>query len=906
VNDHEQCAGHLVEPVVSPVTALVRSLAGIGGDVRFLSLAAAGQAGVSGLETAPRSLRVLAENVLWQAVWARRPGAVDDSMTLVQRLVAAGSGAAEACEAGFLPSRLIFQDHSGLPVLADLAALRDLLNDHGLDPRAIGPSVPVDVVVDHSVEAGAHGPGALRTNMAREFRLNAERYRFLRWAQQAMPHVRVVPPGHGIMHQMHLEHLAKVVMVDGRGYARPDTVLGTDSHTPMVNSLGVLGWGVGGIEALSVLLGQPVGLLSPRVVGVRLVNSVPPGVMSTDLALTLTALLRSVGVVGAFVEFFGAGLRSLTVPMRAALANMAPEYGCTVAYFPVDAATIAYLRLAGRDDGECALVDAYAREQGLFAEPGEDGPGYAQIVEFDLAAVEVSAAGPARPRDRVPVGQVPATFPGGGRAAARPGRAARIPDGSVAIAAITSCTSTSDPEAMIAAGLLARNAARRGLTPPPWVKTSLAPGSRVVTAYLDGLGLQAELESIGFHVAGYGCTTCIGNSGPLAPAAAEAVRRDGARLAAVLSGNRNFPGRIHPDVAAAYLMSPPLVVAYAIAGTVLVDITSQPVATGPDGRPVHLAELWPSPEEIAEAAAIVGPALFRRERSLLFAADPQWAALEPLPGPLYDWPAGSTYLRPSPFAVTGPGPWTPEIRGARVLVHTGDGTTTDDISPAGMIPASSPAGRYLREHGVPVAEFNSFGCRRGNHEVLVRGTFGNPRFVNRLGTGRPGPWTIHWPSGDEMLLVDAAQRYASTGTPLLILAGKAYGTGSSRDWAAKGPRLLGVRAVLAESFERIHRANLTGMGILPLVFEGGQGAASLGLTGREIFDCAGLGDLVPRGEVTVTARRSDGTPTARWRMRAAVDTAQDLQVLRRGGILPAVATELLAGRGRPAAGDRGW
>ncbi|WP_405977504.1 aconitate hydratase AcnA [Streptomyces sp. NBC_00158] len=890
---------------------LLRSLPPSHGAGRYVSLAAAEENGLTGLGAAPRSVRVLVENLLRAAVRSGDEAAPAAAMASSAALLSACAGAGPEEEIVLSPTRLVLQDHTGVPVLSDLASLRSLLAERGLDPRRARPVLPVDLVVDHSVEANAWArPGALALNMAREHELNRERYRFLRWAQREIGGLRVVPPGRGIVHQMNLEHLARVVMPDAGGLLAPDFVLGTDSHTPMVGALGVLGWGVGGIEAETALLGHPVSLLSPPVVGVRLTGALPVGSTATDLALMTTRFLRETGVVGQFVEFFGPGVRTLSVPDRATVSNMAPEYGCTVAFFPVDAATLEYLRLTGRPERDVALAEAYTKEQALFAPAdGSAEPLCARTVEFDLSSVEPSVAGPRRPQERLSLREVPASFPdgdgdgdgGGPGGGSGRRRAGGLPDGAVGIAAITSCTNTSNPESMVIAGLVARKAVARGLSVPPWVKTTLAPGSRAVPRYLAAAGLLPALERLGFAVAGFGCTTCIGNSGGLAPAAEDAVRRDGTRLAAVLSGNRNFEGRIHPDAAAAYLASPALVVAYALAGTVRTDLGGEPLGMDASGRGVRLSELWPSPSEIAVALSHVTGEHFAPERETLFRGGREWEELEFPRGPVYDWPAGSTYLVRSPFFDGAGRGGTADLRGARVLVFAGDSTTTDHISPAGTIAASSPAGRHLAGAGVAQADFNSYGCRRANHEVLVRGAFANPGFRNRLTPSHPGGHTLHLPGGEVTTVHEAASRYAAEGTPVIVLAGRDYGFGSSRDWAAKGPALLGVRAVLAESFERIHRSNLVGMGIVPLQFRAGHGPRELGLTGRESYGITGLEGLRPRGEVVVRALGPAGGLVAAWRMTARVDTARELDYVRRGGFLRAVAAPLLEAEA-PAAG----
>ncbi|MFB7664057.1 aconitate hydratase AcnA [Kitasatospora sp. NPDC056138] len=869
-----------------------------GGEARFVSLAAAEAGGLPEIATAPRTVRILVENILRTALTTTEDdpdaaqAAVSTALATAAALIAGCTGRGTEQEIDFRPTRLILQDHTGVPVLADLASLRSIMAQRGLDPQLARPALPVDLVIDHSVEAGAWAkPEAVSLNMAREFELNRERYRFLRWAQQEIPGLRVVPPGRGIVHQMNLEHLARVVMPDPAGLLAPDIVLGTDSHTPMVGSLGVLGWGVGGIEAETALLGHSISLLSPPVLGVRLVGELPAGSTATDLALTMTEFLRRTGVVGHFVEFFGPGVASLGVPDRATVSNMAPEYGCTVAFFPVDEATLDYLRLTGRPPEEVARVEAYTRAQGLFVpldSPQE--PVCARTVEFDLSAVEPSVSGPRRPQERMPLAAVPGSFTG---QAPKPVDDQTVPDGAVALAAITSCTNTSNPQSMVTAGLVARKAVERGLTVPEWVKTTLAPGSRAVVHYLEAAGLLPYLEKLGFGVAGFGCTTCIGNSGGLTPTA-EAAKDAGVRLAAVLSGNRNFEGRIHPDVAAAYLASPALVVAYALAGTVTTDLDPQPVGTDPEGREVLLAELWPSPAEIAEAVSRVAREHFEREKAELFLGSADWLNLTFPSGPVYDWPQDSGYLVRTPFFDQEHARPLADLHGARVLVFAGDSTTTDHISPAGSIQPHSPAGRYLQQAGVQPAEFNSYGCRRGNHEVLVRGVFANPKFANRLTPELRGSHTVHLTSGQVMNIHEASLTYAAEGVPVVILAGRDYGFGSSRDWAAKGPALLGVRAVLAESFERIHRSNLIGMGIVPLQFLPGENADSLGLTGRELLDVRGLDGVRPRGEVTVRALDgTSGAVLAEWQMHARVDTTRELDYVRRGGFLRAVAAKLL-------------
>ena len=840
---------------------LVAERDGPGGPVRYVDVA---RAGLRGTATAPRTAVLLAENILRTA----EPAGRDEALAQAQQVLdppAAGAGAGAGLR--IRPSRLLLQDHSGIPVLADVASARRTAAELGIPAAALDLTLPVDLVVDHSVEVQAsRRPGALAANMAYEFAHNAERFRFLKWAAGAFAGLRIVPPGRGIVHQIHLEALARVVGPDPR---RPDLlgydfVLGTDSHTPMVNGLGVLGWGVGGVEAVGVALGGAVWLPVPEIVGVRLRGVLRPPATATDLALTVTRELRAAGVVGALLEFTGPGVGTLSVPDRATVANMAPEYGSTAALFPVDDRTLAYLRLTGRDPGQVALVEAYHRWQGTFG--AREDAAFARVVEIDLAAVEPVLAGPTRPEQTVPLSRVPASVPAGDGG------------GHVVLAAITSCTNTANSRSMVTAGLVAAKAVERGLRPPEWVKTSMTPGSPAVTAHLDAAGLLPALEKLGFHVAGYGCGTCIGNSGPLLPAAAE---RPGRPRVAVLSGNRNFEGRIHAEVDAAYLASPPLVVAYALAGEVTRDLTAGPLQAG---SAVRLADLWPTEAEVDAALAHLTPQLYAGQRRQLLRGDEAWEGLAAPAGPLYDWPAGSTYVRPTPFSLPAFDPTAP-LRGARVLVRAPDLTTTDHISPAGAIGPASVAGRYLLGLGVPPADFGSFGTRRANHDVLLRGVFGNPRFRNAL-ADRPGPYTTHRPSGEVLALVDAAERYRAEGVPLVILAGRGYGVGSSRDWAAKGPALLGVRAVLARGFERIHRSNLVGVGILPLQFGAGEGPDELGLDGTERYDVELPPDPVEGGPARVRAVRADGTELA-WVMRVRLDTPAETAVWRAGGSLPA-------------------
>lgn len=845
----------------------------------------------------PRSLKVLLEDLVRRGAWKTAEAILERRRS---------DAAVGSPDVSFLPARVLLQDFTGVPLVVDLAAMRDALARLGGDPARVSPSLPVDLVIDHSVQVDRFAAaGALEANVAREFERNRERYAFLRWGQRAFARFRVVPPGTGICHQVNLEYLASVVWTapgpDGRIVARPDTLVGTDSHTTMVNALGVLGWGVGGIEAEAAMLGHPMSMLWPEVVGVRLTGGLRPGVTATDLVLTVTETLRRVGVVGRFVEFFGPGLDGLPLPDRATIANMAPEYGATVGFFPVDDETLAYLRFTGRPEDLVALVEAYAKAQGLFRTPDGEEPDYDRVVEVALDRVEPSLAGPRRPQDRVPLAEVPASF---ARAwpQARPGatvemdgRRFTLSDGAVVIAAITSCTNTSNPSVMVAAGLLAKRAVERGLGRAPWVKTSLAPGSRVVTRYLERAGLTPYLEALGFHVTGYGCTTCIGNSGPLPDPVARAIDEHGLTVAAVLSGNRNFEGRIHPQVRANYLASPPLVVAYALAGRVDADFTREPLATDPEGRPVFLRDLWPDPREIADTIrASLSPEMFRQAYEDVFAGDATWAALPVPSGDLFEWNDSSSYIRQPPYfdgLLPEPAPLR-DLRGLRVLAVLGDSVTTDHISPAGSIKADSPAGRYLVACGVDPRDFNTYGARRGNHEVMMRGTFANIRLRNLLVPGVEGGFTRHASSLDPLPIYDAAMRYAAEGTPLLVIAGREYGTGSSRDWAAKGTALLGVRAVLAQSFERIHRGNLVGMGVLPLEFLPGDGCDSLGLTGFETYDVEGLrDDLRPRAHVRVRAVSPDGAEKA-FDAVARLDTSEEIALYRHGGVLPHVLRSL--------------
>jgi len=853
------------------------------GPVELYRLDALGDVG-----SLPHTVKILLENLM------RRAGSRDVSENDVRALAAWPAPAPDA-NLAFMPTRVLMQDLTGVPAIVDLAAMRSATARAGGDPAKVNPLIEVDLVIDHSVQVDRFRvEGAYEANIDFEYGRNGERYALLRWAQQAFDNVRVVPPGAGICHQVNLEHLGKVVTTRD-GVAMPDTLVGMDSHTTMINGLGILGWGVGGIEAEAAMLGQPMFLPSPYVLGVRVRGALPAGTTATDLVLTLTQTLRAHGVVGSFVEFFGDGCSTLELADRATLSNMCPEYGATAAFWPVDDETLRYLRSTGRGD-RVDLVERYCKEQGLFRRDGDPEPVFDEVLDLDLSAIEPSVAGPRRPQDRVALPDVWASFEQAfaDRLAGHVSAEGDVRDGSVVIAAITSCTNTSNPSVMLAAGLLAKRAVEAGLQTKPWVKTSLAPGSRVVTEYLDAAGLTPYLDELGFSLVGFGCTTCIGNSGPLPDEVADAVTEGDLAVVAVLSGNRNFEGRIHPLVRASYLASPPLVVAYALAGHVGVNLANDPIGAGADGAPVFLHDLWPSPQEVREAiAASVAPEQFEREYGRVFEGDERWRALPTPPGDVYAWDPASTYVQEPPFFGVKGGQPT-DIVGARCLVKVGDSVTTDHISPAGSIKADSPAGAYLVERGVTPAEFNSYGARRGNHEVMMRGTFANIRLRNELAPGTEGQWTTHLPSSEIVTIFDAAQRYASEGVPLVVLAGKEYGSGSSRDWAAKGPMLLGVRAVLAESYERIHRSNLVGMGVLPLQYRGGESAASLGLSGTEVFDVRGLADgIVPGQEVAVVAHGSSGDVTFRAILR--VDGAAEVEYLRHGGLLPMVLRQLLTG-----------
>jgi aconitate hydratase len=820
-------------------------------------------------------------------------------------------------EINFTPARVLLQDFTGVPAVVDLAAMRDAMKRMGGDPTRINPLSPAELVIDHSVQVDEFGTRlSFRHNVELEYERNQERYQFLRWGQGAFSNFRVVPPGTGIVHQVNLEYLARVVFhTDGeKPCAYPDTLVGTDSHTTMVNGLGVLGWGVGGIEAEAAMLGQPVAMLIPQVVGFRITGELPEGATATDLVLTVTEMLRKKGVVGKFVEFFGPGLANLPVADRATIANMAPEYGATCGIFPVDAKTLAYLEFTGRSREHLALVEAYAKEQGLFHTADTPEAEYSDTLSLDLATVEPSVAGPRRPQDRIPLSHVKKSFVDtmalaatanagagssgaagggaeGGVAVSYDGADFQLNDGAVVIAAITSCTNTSNPSVMIAAGLVAKKAVAKGLTRQPWVKTSLAPGSKVVMDYYEAAGLVEPLEQLGFNLVGFGCTTCIGNSGPLPEEISSAVEQGGLVVASVLSGNRNFEGRINPDVRANYLASPPLVVAYALAGRVDIDLYNEPIGTGSDGHSVFLKDIWPTTAEIEGVVkSSVLPEMFSAQYAHVFEGDDLWRNLSTPTGALFAWEPDSTYVKHPPYFVDMPREpqEVPDIRGARCLAVLGDSITTDHISPAGSIKAKSPAGQYLIEHGVQPRDFNSYGSRRGNHEVMVRGTFANIRLRNRMTPEVEGGFTRHLPDGEVLSIYDAAMKYQAEGIPLIVLAGQEYGTGSSRDWAAKGPLLLGVRAVIAESFERIHRSNLIGMGILPLQFVNAT-AQSLGLTGHEIFEFTGIEDVLQKPGSMLTVR-ADGRE---FTVKGRVDTPQEADYYRHGGILQYVLRSLM-------------
>ena len=916
-------------------TSARASLQTAAGPLTYYRLGALEEAGLVRLAALPFSIRVLLENALRN---------VDGRLVTEEDVLAAARWdprSPSRREFPFMPARVLMQDLTGVPAVVDLAAMRSAMARSGEDPRKVNPVVPVDLVIDHSVQVDYFGtPMAFQFNVQREFERNQERYMFLRWAQKAFQNFRVVPPGTGIVHQVNLEYLATVVATrEGPNgtVAFPDTVVGTDSHTTMINGLSVLGWGVGGIEAEAVLLGQPYYMQLPEVVGFQLTGSLREGVTATDLVLTVTEMLRRRGVVEKFVEFYGTGLSHLPLPDRATIANMAPEYGATCGFFPIDAITLEYLRDTGRDPAHITMVEQYAKAQGLFRTDDTPDPTYTDTLQLDLSAVEPSVAGPRRPQDRVALSAVAANFLAsfqgqiplsqqpnaaslgrleneGGRPAPQDapsatsfptpveidlsGTRAPLGHGSIVIAAITSCTNTSNPSVMVGAGLLAKKAVERGLISKPWVKTSMAPGSKVVTAYLDAAGLTPYLERLGFHTVGYGCTTCIGNSGPLPDAVSQAINEHDLVVAAVLSGNRNFEGRVHPEVKANYLASPMLVVAYALTGSMETALTREPLGNDEQGRPVFLSDIWPSQKEISDTIVrALSPAMFKERYSEVFTGPQEWRDLPVPDGDLYQWDPQSTYIQEVPF-FKDDGAATEEladIAGARVLVMVGDSITTDHISPAGAIPANRPAGQYLISKDVPPRDFNTFGARRGNHEVLMRGTFGNVRLQNRLTPEKEGDWTRHLPDNELTSIFEAAMRYQSEGVPTIIIAGKEYGAGSSRDWAAKGPKLLGVRAAIAESYERIHRSNLLGMGVLPLQFKPGQSAASLGLTGSETFNITGIaGRIEPGQQAKVRAVRGDGS-AVEFDAIVRIDNQVEVDYYHHGGLLQVVLQKMMQG-----------
>ncbi|WP_462383150.1 aconitate hydratase AcnA [Pseudomonas sp. Marseille-QA0892] len=880
---------------------------------------------LGGLEKLPMSLKVLLENLLrWE-----------DNVTVTRDDLTALAGWLKERRADreiqYRPARVLMQDFTGVPAVVDLAAMRAAVAEAGGDPQKINPLSPVDLVIDHSVMVDKFGSAsAFEENVEIEMERNGERYAFLRWGQKAFDNFQVVPPGTGICHQVNLEYLGRTVWTrdeDGKTFAFPDTLVGTDSHTTMINGLGVLGWGVGGIEAEAAMLGQPVSMLIPEVIGFKLTGKLREGITATDLVLTVTQMLRKKGVVGKFVEFYGDGLADLPLADRATIANMAPEYGATCGFFPVDDITLDYLRLSGRPAETVELVEAYCKAQGLWREPGQE-PAFTDTLSLDLGSVEASLAGPKRPQDRVELPKVPAAFNdflslrmkpaakeesrlesegGGGVAVGNAdqvdgieyeweGSTHHLRDGAVVIAAITSCTNTSNPNVMMAAGLVAKKAVEKGLQRKPWVKSSLAPGSKVVTEYFQAAGLTSYLDTLGFELVGYGCTTCIGNSGPLPDPIEKAVQQGDLTVASVLSGNRNFEGRVHPLVRTNWLASPPLVVAYALAGSVKMDLSTEPLGNDKDGNPVYLRDIWPTQQEIADAVQKVDAGMFRKEYADVFAGDEKWQGIAVPEAETYVWQNDSTYIQHPPFFsdIAGEPPRVQDIHDARILALLGDSVTTDHISPAGNIKVDSPAGRYLREHGVEPRDFNSYGSRRGNHEVMMRGTFANIRIRNEM-IEDEGGLTIHVPSGEQMAIYDAAMKYQAENTPLVIFAGKEYGTGSSRDWAAKGTNLLGVKAVIAESFERIHRSNLVGMGVLPLQFTNGQDRKSLGLTGRETISLLGLDgvEIRPRMPLTLEIKREDGSlDTAELLCR--IDTLNEVSYFKAGGILHYVLRTLLA------------
>ena len=867
----------------------------------YFSLEAAEKAGLGDVSRLPFSLKVLLENLLrWED---GRTVTVDDVKAVAAWLKDKRSDR----EIAYRPARVLMQDFTGVPAVVDLAAMRDAMVALGGDPTKINPLSPVDLVIDHSVMVDSFGTAkSFADNVALEFERNGERYEFLRWGQDAFSNFRVVPPGTGICHQVNLEYLAQVIWTnsaDGPTVAYPDTLVGTDSHTTMVNGLAVLGWGVGGIEAEAAMLGQPVSMLIPEVVGFRMTGRPKEGTTATDVVLTVTQMLRKKGVVNKFVEFFGPGLDGLTLADRATVANMAPEYGATCGFFPIDAETIRYLKFSGRDADRIALVEAYAKAQGMWRDAKTPDPVFSDTLELDLSTVEPSLAGPKRPQDRVLLSQAAPSFGtaltemgGGDRRVAVAGTNYELKDGDVVIAAITSCTNTSNPAVLMAAGLLAKNAVAKGLTVKPWVKTSLAPGSQVVSDYLEKAGLQAELDKLGFNLVGYGCTTCIGNSGPLSDEIIAAVEAKDLVVAAVLSGNRNFEGRVSPQTKANYLASPPLVVAYALAGSMKVDLVQDPLGTGKDGKPVYLRDIWPSNLDIAEEMArSLTPEMFRKRYANVFEGPPEWRKVKVTTGLTYKWQPGSTYVKNPPYFEGMPKDplKLKDVNGARILALLGDSITTDHISPAGNIKKDGPAGGYLLQHQVRPADFNSYGARRGNHEVMMRGTFANIRLKNEAAAGTSGGMAKHFPSGQVMPLYEAAMKYRAEGVPLVVFGGKEYGTGSSRDWAAKGTILLGIRAVIVESFERIHRSNLVGMGVLPLQFMDGMTRKTLNLVGDEIVDVEGIASgIKPRMDVNVRITRADKSVEA-IKVLCRIDTADEIEYYRHGGILQYVLRGLM-------------
>ncbi|KXO79449.1 aconitate hydratase AcnA [Brucella anthropi] len=886
-----------------------RKILTVGGkDYVYYSLTEAEKNGLEGVSKLPFSMKVLLENLL--RFEDDRSVKKSDIEAVAKWLNDRGSAGAEIA---YRPARVLMQDFTGVPAVVDLAAMRDGLKALGGDPEKINPLVPVDLVIDHSVIVDEFGnPSAFKANVDLEYQRNGERYRFLKWGQQAFKNFRVVPPGTGICHQVNLEYLAQAVWTkeeDGETIAYPDTCVGTDSHTTMVNGLGVLGWGVGGIEAEAAMLGQPVSMLLPEVVGFRLTGKIKEGVTATDLVLTVTQMLRKKGVVGKFVEFFGEGLENMTLADRATIANMGPEYGATCGFFPVDRETLNYMNTTGRDEHRIELVEAYCRAQGMWRDKGAADPVFTDILELDMGDVVPSMAGPKRPEGRIALENIGSGFATSleneykkttGQTAryAVEGEDYDLGHGDVAIAAITSCTNTSNPSVLIAAGLLARNAVAKGLKTKPWVKTSLAPGSQVVAAYLESAGLQKDLDALGFNLVGFGCTTCIGNSGPLPAPISKTINEKGLIAAAVLSGNRNFEGRVSPDVQANYLASPPLVVAHALAGTVTKDLTKEPLGEDQNGNPVFLRDIWPSSQEIQEfIAKNVTRKIFSEKYADVFKGDENWQAVQVPAGQTYAWDDNSTYVQNPPYFVgMGKSAGTiGDVKGARILGLFGDKITTDHISPAGSIKAQSPAGKYLIDHGVGIADFNQYGTRRGNHEVMMRGTFANIRIRNHMlgENGREGGYTIHYPSKEETSIYDAAMQYKAEGVPLVVFAGVEYGNGSSRDWAAKGTNLLGVKAVIAQSFERIHRSNLVGMGIVPFVFEEGTSWQTLGLKGDEMVSIEGLADVRPRQKVEASITFADGT-VKKVPLICRIDTLDELDYMKNGGILQTVLRDLAA------------